>query len=122
MSELLPCPFCGHRTPEFERRGTSRQSCIVVCGNCGCRHESSDEDERCGESWNTRAALAQSRPQAALSEEQTVALITECRDALAEELAGWDLDPPLHHVKQAHDKCEAWLKAAGIQPGEKSNG
>ena len=39
--------------------GTPRQSCIVICGNCGCRHESSDEDEHSGTSWNTRAALAQ---------------------------------------------------------------
>ena len=54
MTELLPCPFCGHNTPEFERLGTVRQSCIVVCGNCGARHESSDEDERSGMSWNTR--------------------------------------------------------------------
>lgn len=36
-------------------------------------------------------------------------VITECRDALAEELGAWDIDPPLHHVKQAHDRCEAWL-------------
>ena len=54
--ELLPCPFCGHERPSFEREGTPRQSCIVVCGNCGCRHESSDEDERSGSSWNDRAA------------------------------------------------------------------
>jgi hypothetical protein len=43
-----------------------------------------------------------------------VGLITECRDALAEELAAWDIDPPIHHVKQAHDKCEAWLAAHNI--------
>lgn len=34
-STLLPCPFCGGDTPTFERIGTPRQSCIVVCGNCG---------------------------------------------------------------------------------------
>ena len=51
---LLPCPFCGHDTPEFERMGSPKQSCIVICGMCGCRHESSDENERNGESWNTR--------------------------------------------------------------------
>jgi len=53
--QLKPCPFCGHDTPEFERLGTPRQSCIVVCGNCGCRHESSDEGEHNGASWNDRA-------------------------------------------------------------------
>lgn len=60
---LLPCPFCGHDEPSFERLGTPRQSCIVVCGNCGCRHESSDEGDKCGRSWNERSALA-AAPQA----------------------------------------------------------
>jgi len=43
--------------------------------------------------------------------EPTAALIEECRAALAEELAAWDIDPPLHHVKQAHDHCVTWLAA-----------
>jgi len=55
---LLPCPFCGHETPEFVRMGDSRQSCIVECGWCGCTHESSDEGDACGTSWNTRARAA----------------------------------------------------------------
>lgn len=59
---LKPCPFCGHDTPEFERMGTPRQSCIVVCGDCGARHESSDEGENSGRSWNTRADAAQAAP------------------------------------------------------------
>ena len=59
---LLPCPFCGHTTPYFERMGTPRQSCIVACGDCGARHESSDEGTRSGSSWNTRAALAAQQP------------------------------------------------------------
>jgi len=58
MDELLPCPFCGHDSPEFERMGTRRQSCIVICGHCGARHESSDEDAESGSSWNQRAAVA----------------------------------------------------------------
>lgn len=41
-------------------------------------------------------------------------VIEQCRVALAEELAGWDLDPPLHHVKQAHDRCVEWLMQAAI--------
>jgi sarcosine oxidase delta subunit len=57
---LSPCPFCGNKTPELERIGTNRQSCIVACGNCGCRHESSDEYMQCGSSWNERATAAQS--------------------------------------------------------------
>lgn len=38
-------------------------------------------------------------------------LVEECQAALAEELACWDIDPPLHHVKQAHDHCVSWLGA-----------
>ena len=60
-------------------------------------------------------ALAQpAEPVEPVQETSTAALITECRDALAEELSAWDIDPPLHHVKQAHDRCVAWLAA---QPG-----
>jgi hypothetical protein len=44
--------------------------------------------------------------------EATKALVKECQAALAEELAAWDIDPPLHHVKQAHDHCEEWLRDA----------
>lgn len=41
----------------------------------------------------------------------TRALIEQCRDALAEEISAWDIDPPLFHVKEAHDACVAWLAA-----------
>ena len=55
-----------------------------------------------------------------------VALIEECRAALAEELAGLDIDPPLQHVKQAHDRCVEWLARAAIaqpvQPATESWG
>lgn len=56
-----------------------------------------------------RALTTLPHPQVPLLE--CARLIDECRSALAEELAGWDLDPPLHHVKQAHDRCVAWLAA-----------
>lgn len=46
---------------------------------------------------------------------RTKALIEQCRDALAEELAAWDIDPPLHHVKAAHDACERWLAANQLE-------
>ena len=59
---LLPCPFCGGKA-EFERMGTSRQSCIVVCDSCGARLESSDEYQRSGSRWNDRAALASAQAQ-----------------------------------------------------------
>lgn len=52
--KLRPCPFCGNGEPEFERLGDRRQSCIVACGHCGARHESSDEGESNGQSWNRR--------------------------------------------------------------------
>jgi len=55
---LLPCPFCGHDKPYFERMGTGSVSCQVACGNCGAWHESSDEYLQSGKSWNTRAALS----------------------------------------------------------------
>ena len=69
--ELRPCPFCGGKA-EFERLGTGRVSCIVVCADCGARHESGDSGEHNGASWNQRtedAALAK------------VAVLTEERDA-----------------------------------------
>lgn len=51
--DLCPCPFCGGAA-EFERRGTPRQSCIVVCSECGAKHESGDTWNS-GYSWNQRA-------------------------------------------------------------------
>jgi Lar family restriction alleviation protein len=57
---LLPCPFCGGEASmdiDGGRRGTSRQSCIVVCLHCGCTLESGDEGSRCGMTWNQRAPL-----------------------------------------------------------------
>jgi hypothetical protein len=37
------------------------------------------------------------------------------RDAFAEELDAWDIDPPLHHVKTSHDEIEAMLAATPTQ-------
>jgi Lar family restriction alleviation protein len=53
---LLPCPFCGGRA-EVEQAGTRLRSCIVACSNCGCRHESGDEEPSSGRSWNMRHTL-----------------------------------------------------------------
>ena len=53
VQELLPCPFCGGDAG-FERTGNRRRSCVVICLDCGCRHESPDEGPRSGTSWNTR--------------------------------------------------------------------
>jgi hypothetical protein len=52
MSELKPCPFCGGEA-EFERKGTSKVSCIVKCTDCGCTVETG-ETWASGQSWNTR--------------------------------------------------------------------
>jgi len=38
-------------------------------------------------------------------------LLEKARDALAEELAAWDIEPPLAHVKNAHDAITEHLKA-----------
>lgn len=46
----------------------------------------------------------------AAERERTRALVEQCRAALAEELAAWDIEPPLAHVKDAHDACTAWLE------------
>lgn len=53
--KLLPCPFCGGAA-EFERKGNARHSCIVVCTDCGARHESGDAEWNSGSSWNRRAS------------------------------------------------------------------
>ena len=46
-------------------------------------------------------------------------MIAQCHDALAEELAAWDIDPPLHHVAAAHAACVAWLASPPVdQCGE----
>jgi Lar family restriction alleviation protein len=51
--ELLPCPFCGGKA-KFERIGTPRQSCIVVCEDCGCSLETGEQGFSCGMNWNQR--------------------------------------------------------------------
>lgn len=112
--ELLPCPFCGHSTPEFERLGTGKQSCIVACGNCGCRHESGDEWDDCGRSWNTRAIESQSAQ---------IAALTAQRDALTNALLafrsagidlGWGAHPKWFHLIQRCD--EALAARASLNP------
>ena len=49
---LKACPFCGGR-PTI-RLGTQRQSCIIICDECGARLESNESYELCGEQWNNR--------------------------------------------------------------------
>ena len=61
--------------------------------------------------WWNREFYATPAPPQAVPATDARSLIEECRSALAEELSAWDIDPPLHHVKQAHDKCVAWLAA-----------
>ena len=50
-----------------------------------------------------------------LTDGKTVALIKQCRDAFSEELAAYDIDPPIYHVKQGYDNCVEWLAAHGIK-------
>ena len=37
--------------------------------------------------------------------------LEKCDSALAEELAAWDIDPPLHHVLEASNACAPALAA-----------
>lgn len=61
-------------------------------------------------------------PQAAVPDAETVSLVTECHKALAEELSAWDIDPPLHHVAEAHKHCEKWLDKWGVKLAEQEGG
>lgn len=54
MQNLAPCPFCDGEA-EFERLGTSRQSSIIACSNCGCRLEANETEENNGSQWNRRS-------------------------------------------------------------------
>lgn len=51
--------------------------------------------------------------------EKVLAALEKCDSALAEELAAWDIDPPIHHVLEASNACApaiAILNAALAQP------
>ena len=65
-----------------------------------------------------RQSLASERAaNAVLAEEveRARAVIEQCRAALAEELSAPDIDPPLHHVKTAHDACVEWLSGPNVR-------
>lgn len=66
------------------------------------------------------ASLAAKEVEVVMLREAADKLIKECCDALSEELAAWDLVPPLHHVQQAHDRCVAWLRRAALTQGAQS--
>lgn len=51
-NELLPCPFCGGKAV-YDRVGTHKVSCIILCIDCGCRLETGEEWNS-GRRWNTR--------------------------------------------------------------------
>ena len=86
VAALMPCPFCGHETPEFERMGTSGHSCIVRCGNCGCSHESGDEYLQSGRSWNIRAELQKPEMHEPVSDQETIDAIRACHLKVTTEL------------------------------------
>ena len=47
-----------------------------------------------------------------------VEALTRWRDAFAEELAAYDIDPPIHHVLTSHDEIAAMLDAAPEAPAQ----
>lgn len=65
-----------------------------------------------GAQYTAEQMQAYTRDAVAADRELVTTLVEECRAALSEELSAWDIDPPIYHVKQAHDKCVAWLAAA----------
>ena len=92
--QLKPCPFCGGEA-EVERRGTTRQSQIYVCQECGCRLETG---ETFGvEHWNRRAiegdltAAQETADRARARARQLKQEIKAANDALAEEQSERDL-------------------------------
>jgi hypothetical protein len=65
---------------------------------------------RLNKAWSeARALLATQRSTEPAVRGDARLLIKEYLDALATELTAWDLDPPLDHVKKAHDRCIEWL-------------
>lgn len=42
---------------------------------------------------------------------QALEALEKCNSALAEELAAWDIDPPLHHVLEASNACAPAITA-----------
>ena len=51
-----------------------------------------------------------------------VEALVRWRDAFAEELAAYDIDPPIHHVLTSHDEIAAMLSAAPEAPAQASAG
>lgn len=45
-----------------------------------------------------------------------VGSLVKWKAAFAEELSAWDIDPPIHHIKESHDEIESLLSAAPAQP------
>jgi len=45
-------------------------------------------------------------------------LLERWRDAFAEELSAYDIEPPIHHVKQSHDEICAALQVTQAQPSQ----
>lgn len=92
-------PEHGWTWTETERRFLNRWA-FDYAALC-VREATSDLNEQ----WRAREAA---------QHEAMRALVKQCASALAEELAAWDIDPPLHHVKEAHDACVAWLAGPNV--------
>lgn len=88
-AELLPCPFCGGES-EIERRGTTRQSNIVACTECGCRLESGDTFNP-ALSWNTRTASPAADREEVARQDDDEAYEIGKRDGYEEALQELDL-------------------------------
>lgn len=70
--------------------------------------------------WNRRAAVESDRAQRVpdVFRMVSVEMLTRWRDAFAEELGAWDIDPPIHHVQVGFDETSALLASTPAQPAQ----
>lgn len=109
MVDLLSCPFCGGEA-EFERLGTPRQSTIVACTQCSCRHESGEEWDH-GRAWNRRSTLKPEGEQISGEAVERGAVAGNVTDAMTNELGLFRVLPEeviQRHEHEASNLANLW--------------
>lgn len=102
MTDLLPCPFCGHRA-ETQQYGLRTEAWAVWCVECNAQMESISTEAEAITAWNRRALPAVT-PAPTLAEAAKVLADAIDRMTDAEYLdAAYELDKAL----QTHDRGKA---------------